>query len=639
MSVRIQTCGIFVLLILMYFQGRQRRTNLATERVFRLLLRATLVSLLLDVGSVWGIYLHFEVGSVPLAVTDFICKLYTVSLLVMGMSTLLYICVEIYPQWEQYQRRMLTYAGLVAIGAVGIFVLPIEYARDGLDGHVTNTEGPAIILTHVLIAAFLGLIIYHLVRDRARLNRRRRGAVIMWMGLWVGSFLIQMLYDQLLLAGFASALGVLIIYLSLENPEANLDKQTGLFTHTVLVSLLNQMYAQERDFAALVLNFDAAGQRYGQSEVEKAKLEVIRYLEAQHELMVFKDTDDRLVMIFDTPREARKAQEKVAEAMERRWRARGSRPVKLRWMLIPSGKTLDSRQEFLSALKHVSGKYIMDKTTLEVDEQLVGEVRRDRRVENLLRAAVEGDRIEVFYQPIYSAAERRITSAEALVRIRDEAGNLVPPGLFIPIAESNGMILRLGKAIFEQVCRFVREHPPEELGLHYVAVNLSVVQCADPNLATDFIDIMRRFGIDPKQINLEITESASTDEKNILLKNMDKLIAYGVSFSLDDFGTGQSNLDYIMDMPVTTAKFDREMTQAYFVNEKAKQVMTAAIRMIHGMGLRIVSEGVETIEELRVIQGLDIDAIQGFYFSKPLPKEEFLSYLESFTPPPLDETA
>ena len=116
---------------------------------------------------------------------------------------------------------------------------------------------------------------------------------------------------------------------------------------------------------------------------------------------------------------------------------------------------------------------------------------------------------------------------------------------------------------------------------------------------------------------------------------MDKLIDYGVSFALDDFGTGQSNLTYIMDMPVAVAKFDRSITQAYFVNEKARQVMNAAVRMIHDMGLTIVSEGVETAEEGRAIADLGIEYIQGFYFSRPLPEDEFLTYLSTFQPPAL----
>ena len=116
--------------------------------------------------------------------------------------------------------------------------------------------------------------------------------------------------------------------------------------------------------------------------------------------------------------------------------------------------------------------------------------------------------------------------------------------------------------------------------------------------------------------------------KQTLLANMEKLIAYGVSFSLDDFGTGQSNLNYIVEMPVQIVKFDRVMTQAYFSSQKGRFVMNAAMHMIQDMKLGIVSEGIETQEQLTAMEQLGIDYIQGFYFSKPLPLPEFLAFIE-----------
>ena len=116
--------------------------------------------------------------------------------------------------------------------------------------------------------------------------------------------------------------------------------------------------------------------------------------------------------------------------------------------------------------------------------------------------------------------------------------------------------------------------------------------------------------------------------KKILIDNMQKMMDYGIRFSLDDFGTGHSNLNYIVDMPVRIVKFDREMIQAYFTNEKARYVMDAAMHMIQGMGLKIVAEGIETEEQFRVMEDIRINYIQGFYFSQPLPEQEFYRFIE-----------
>ena len=242
--------------------------------------------------------------------------------------------------------------------------------------------------------------------------------------------------------------------------------------------------------------------------------------------------------------------------------------------------------------------------------------------------AMEEDRVEVFFQPIYATAEKKFVSAEALVRIRNTDGSIIPPGLFIPVAEETGMISKIGEHVFEKTCQFIKEHDIEQYGIAYLEVNLSVVQCESKTLAETYIGIMDKYQIDPKLVNLEITESASIVRKKTLLKNMNTLIDYGVSFSLDDFGNGQSNLNYIVDMPVKIVKFDRDMTQAYFENKKAQFVLKAAMNMIHDMHLHVVSEGVETAEQLAALEQLGIDYVQGYYFSKPIEARAFIEFLK-----------
>jgi EAL domain-containing protein (putative c-di-GMP-specific phosphodiesterase class I) len=162
-----------------------------------------------------------------------------------------------------------------------------------------------------------------------------------------------------------------------------------------------------------------------------------------------------------------------------------------------------------------------------------------------------------------------------------------------------------------------------------VEVNLSVQQCQRKTLAEEYIAIMERYHVDPSYINLEITESGSVRNRKTLIANMKALIEYGVRFSLDDFGTGESNLDYIMNMPVDIVKFDRTLTQAYFSSERTKYVIDTIIEMIRGLDMEIVSEGVETQEQYHTMMEKEIDYIQGYYFAKPMPADEFLFFVQS----------
>ena len=193
--------------------------------------------------------------------------------------------------------------------------------------------------------------------------------------------------------------------------------------------------------------------------------------------------------------------------------------------------------------------------------------------------------------------------------------------------ERNGKIIELGKYVFEDVCRFISENNIEALGLHYIEVNLSIVQCIQDNFVDTFLEIKDKYNINPKNINLEITETGASS-KSILLNNMNILKEHGFSFSLDDFGTGNANLNYIVEMPVEIVKFDKTMVSSYFNNGTASYVMNSAISMIKGLGYKIVFEGIETEEQIKVTKQIDIEYVQGYYYSKPIPKEEFITFIQ-----------
>ncbi len=245
-----------------------------------------------------------------------------------------------------------------------------------------------------------------------------------------------------------------------------------------------------------------------------------------------------------------------------------------------------------------------------------------------IRDALNDDRIEVFLQPIYSTSEKCFVSAEALVRMRDREGKIVSPGDFIPVAESSGLIGQIGDRVFEKVCEYIQEGVMIKLGIHYIEVNLSIIQCEDSTLASRYAGIMRSYGIEPSAINLEITETGQMQDRDTLMQNLKMLHKTGCTFSLDDFGTGESNLNYIVEMPVDIVKFDRTMILSYFSNHKTKLMMEYVIKMIKGLQMKIVAEGVEESYQLEALEKLGVDYIQGYYFSKPVAKDEFVTFIE-----------
>lgn len=627
MHIQMQCCGIVLMIVLLFFYLRQKRISLNTERAF---LRALCFNLFCVIFDVFSIVVIYGRGRLPGWFVDFICKSYLVTLVGVALCSLLYICVDIYDKKEEYKRVVRIFEGIVLVDAIFVFATPIYYqfAEDGTTFLVTY--GPSNMIAFWVAVSFLVVNSFLMIKKKNKINPRRREAVWTWMILWIFASMLQYTYNGILVLGFACSIGMVVMYLKLENPETNLDRGSGMFNHSALMQYMKQLYGERKDFSVLAVEFDRRIQEdMNQGQLEAAYMEIAEYFLSLKHVFVFKNAEDEILLISDKKDKAQKEMRSLPERFEDGWGKNKNFYVHPCWIYIPDALILDTVEDMFYLIRDIrqESKDFSENQFFYLDKDRVEEMYRRKQTEQLIMKAIEKDWVEVFYQPIYSTKEQHFTSAEALVRIRDEEGNLVPPGVFIGIAEQNGMILKLGRMIFEKVCRFVKEKNVEQYGLHYIEINLSVVQCAYEQLASDYIKIMEAYGISPSFINLEITESASMKAKRVLLKNMENLMDYGVKFSLDDFGTGQSNLNYIVDMPVNIVKFDRDMTKAYFENGKAKYVLEAAMHMVHGMNLEIVSEGIETKEEYAVMKNLGINYIQGYHFSKPLPEEEFLQFL------------
>ncbi|MCR5777828.1 MAG: EAL domain-containing protein [Lachnospiraceae bacterium] len=247
-------------------------------------------------------------------------------------------------------------------------------------------------------------------------------------------------------------------------------------------------------------------------------------------------------------------------------------------------------------------------------------------IEQAIRKAIAKKSFLVYFQPIWDVKNEKIHSAEALVRMIDDDLGFLPPDEFISIAEENGSIIEIGEIVLDKVCRSYQEHNMQKLGLDYIEVNLSVLQCLSENLVTDICGILDQAGMPAIHINLEVTESAMMSNHDLFFQTINELKAKGFSFSLDDYGTGYSNISYIFELPFDLIKIDKGLLWASDTKAKAKALLEHTIQMMHAIGLKTVVEGAETKEHIELLKNLETDYIQGFYFSKPLPVEDFVKY-------------
>lgn len=625
MGIITQLCGIAICLILAFFFKQQRKLQLDTQTAFVRVWQMVFFGLVLDISSIL-ILRNEDFFSHTLAMI--VCNLYLMTILWKQVLGVLYIDTYISEQHDFKQKETWIYMTYGIIGSIIILVTPISGMMDrGRSGY---HFGKATIIAYILAILLLIRMLWMLTQYRRQMTKNSRRSAYYWVFLCLAATLIQFINNELMIAGFFSAIGIMIIYLKLENPERFIDSDTGFFNKLAFKRCMRQLDETGESIAMLFIDYEQVGHQKVVTDKE-VRLEVYSFFDGLKKVFPFRSTEEGVLIAFRGKVDILKVIQSINNRFEKPWGKHKDAYLKTKMIYLEDTGVLKSAYDTKKIFNYVRHDKQLNEEEdfIVIDQDIINSAYKEEDIENMILDSIEKHNVEVFYQPIYSTVSKTFESAEALMRIRKEDGKIVYPGEFIEVAEKRGSILQLGAEVFDEVCRFIEEHNMEEMGMHYIEVNLSAVQCGYKNLAQDFISTMEQHHVDPHYINLEITESASMGNEKVFLDNLYALKDYGVTFSLDDFGTGQSNLNYIVTMPVNIVKFDRGMTLSYFQNAKAKYVMDAAMMMIKGMDLEIVSEGIESEEQLAIMEALGIQYIQGYYFSKPLPEGKFIEFIIS----------
>jgi len=243
-----------------------------------------------------------------------------------------------------------------------------------------------------------------------------------------------------------------------------------------------------------------------------------------------------------------------------------------------------------------------------------------------LRNDFSNNCLELWYQPQLSLSTGKVIGAEALLRWRTADGQFVSPAVFIPLAEYSGLIIEIGDWVISQACKQLQalEENFSELS---ISVNVSIPQFRQDNFVDNIINTINEHKIKPNKLELEITENILMDEPQIIIDALTKLKAQGISIALDDFGTGFSSLSYLQKLPLDRLKVDRAFVTDIH-REGQSVIAETIINLGQKMNLKVIAEGIEEIDQQERLVELGCDEVQGFYYAKPMPADEFISFLE-----------
>lgn len=498
------------------------------------------------------------------------------------------------------------------------------------------TKGPWYNLLFVVAAFYISIGVIYALRCRRLFAK---GQILSMLGIFplmLVGLAVQLYYPWVHIEMFIHALGILFLLLMVQKPEERMDSITGFGKNTAYATDIDQAISNDKPIRIIlinILNYKALGDILGYASTNELMSTVAGNIMALCKRELPKADPyylDRGRFCLVTGKENFDRIDTAAELLndmlcEDIFLQEMDISLQVNLCVIRCPEDMNDFQSIF-AFSNEFDEYGKAGKVLYAEEILKDGRYIIKDIEDIIDNAMTNQRMAVYYQPIYSVEKNRYVSAEALLRLDDEEYGHISPELFIPIAERNGVIHQIGTYVMEEVFRFIASDEFRELGMEYIEVNLSVTQCMRKDLADEILGLLEKYHVGPEQINLEITETAAVNSQNIMTENIRRLTEAGVPFSLDDFGTGYSNISRVATLPLNIVKLDKSLTELE-KNPKLEVVVRNAISMIKDMGMKIVVEGIETEQVARQFADMKCDYIQGYYYSRPLTREDFVSFL------------
>lgn len=486
---------------------------------------------------------------------------------------------------------------------------------------------------------FVAFGVIYVFRAREEATRYTKFSVCAYMIIGYVTALIQLMNPPLLLMHFGMSVCALALLLNLQKSEEYLNSELGIFNRRIMERIIKNNLSSGKKMRIQFIKIEELKlivHNLGSENRKSLLQQVAGFLDKISKGNVYYYNGGTFVIMV--AEEHRRLIENCNQAIGERFRAQWQIEsaqffVNYKTMSFSMPDDVKDLSTFYFCNSEFSNMVPNKEHMIAISDIDFNQIERKIRVEKIIKRAIEEDHFQIYFQPIYSMEKDRITSAEALLRLIDPEDGFISPNEFIPLAEKNGMIIQIGEIVLEKVFRFMRGHDLKRLGIEYIEINLSVVQCMQKELADTVLALMQRYGIEKHTVNLEITETATTDSPKVFLKNMQTLSKEGITFSLDDFGTGYSNISATASLPLEMIKLDKSLIDMASGHQKGKDILAGIVTMVKKMGFKIVAEGIEEREQVEMLRTFGIDYIQGYYFSRPLPEMQFIEYLNTFQSP------
>ena len=626
-NVDLEVCAVLFLALLCVISQTRKKLEGYQSMVFQIYLYLVLASNVLDIVATSCLPYY---DTLPAWINWGINAIFLTVQMSLPVIFVMYIYRKL-PKTTGLERKMISLCCIPsAVGQILCLTSPLHHLIFYFDGSGYH-HGPMHIYLYTNVAFYMIVSLYLAIRWRKQLGWREFPLLFTMIGIPALAVIVQFAMPQVMLAGVGSALSVYIMYFMVESNVSLLDPITGALNRKAMTD------AVERDLKAGKLediyavapdNFKLINEMYG--------------LEGGNEILsdlakaMMKAFGDKKVFRFGGDTFAILAEKGNTDTLDRlrdligRIYHIGDAEVRVTACVGLVHASNHPVEELVSAIEYAvaEAKARGKGQFFEVEETAAEEMVRKKAIEQTMMQNIREGHFEVHYQLIYDIRRKGFYSMEALARLNVPNYGYVSPEEFIKIAEKNGSITQLGMLVLEECCRFIRESDLHARGIDFIEVNLSMVQCMQPEIHKDVLRIMQKYQVPTHMINFEVTESVAASSEELLIRNMERFTEQRIHLSLDDYGSGYSNINYLVDLPFSIVKIDKYVVWAAMKNETSRIILGNTIRTFKNIGLRVVAEGVEDQEMADMIADMGADYIQGFFYSRPVPKEKILERLK-----------
>lgn len=529
-------------------------------------------------------------------------------------------------------QLVLPYAFQVALIAFNPLMRILFY----FDENGIYCRGKYLWICYVISFYYIAYVIVFLLTHVDFFDRHVRTIVTGFLLMLIVPIAIQQFRPQYLVECFAAVLLILIIFVLYQTEDDSIDASTKLLSYQAFENDCKAYISSGMNFSVLMIKLRDAkyiSDKFGNQFFTKVCYAFANYISQYVRYGNAYNLGGGVfgLCFMNESLDPKNVMDSLSKRMNEPWGFE-EMVTKLSVSMSIMSYPLHAPDytSFMELADSIFYKSASKPSTIYPDDVNVNSRRRKLGIERTLSSEDIGNKIEIFFHPIYSVAEKRFTGIEALARLRDNIMGYVMPDEFIMIAEKSGSMMRIGEYILESVCRFIAENPMDDLGIRSININLSVVQCMQTELVSVVASILQKYDISPSRICFEISEHAATDPPEIMISNIKELHRLGVSFALDNYGREQSGLQQLTVIPLRSIKFDSSFIRRAFASEREKTLLQSSINIAKSIDLDVVAQGIESEQMSQQLSDFAFDYYQGFHFSPVCKSEDIIPTLKEF---------